>query len=386
MHSELRIPILLSLLLAALAPAAVPAQLSCSAVNVLRDGGFERASGAPPVCPDWSGASTQFGSPVCSIETCGSADGAAPRDGQFWTLFGATVDPASETAWMTQEFTLPVGVSAQLGYFLRIGAVSSPYTDLLEVRVDGDLLAAYPEPTTPEGAFAAYTLALDAYADGGAHTLAFEFEGPAGGGFAAFNLDGVTLVVRQVLVLSGGGFEDASGLPLDSPSWIEASTQYSSPICSLAVCGDGAGSVSPRTGDFWAWFGGVGGSTPETSSVSQTVSVPFAAYADLEFQMGVGAVQAPFTDELHVRLDGSDIASYLEPFVADTTYAPYSLIVDSIADGLPHTLQFEYVKGIDGNGANFSLDDVALTQFSCQALLLDGFETHDTSNWTLTLP
>ncbi|MBP7588880.1 MAG: hypothetical protein KBA72_13085, partial [Thermoanaerobaculia bacterium] len=81
-----------------------------------------------------------------------------------------------------------------------------------------------------------------------------------------------------------------------------------------------------------------------------------------------------------------DIASYLEPFVADTTYAPYSLIVDSIADGLPHTLQFEYVKGIDGNGANFSLDDVALTQFSCQALLLDGFETHDTSNWTLTLP
>ena len=179
-----------------------------------------------------SGAAHRPRSPVCSIETCGSADGAAPRDGQDWTLFGATVDPASETAWMTQEFTLPVGVSAQLGYFLRIGAVSAPYTDLLEVRVDGELLAAYPEPTTPEGAFAAYTLALDAYADGGAHTLAFEFEGPAGGGFAAFNLDGVTLVVRQVLVLSGGGFEDASGLPLDSPSWIEASTQFSSPICS----------------------------------------------------------------------------------------------------------------------------------------------------------
>ena len=85
-------------------------------------------------------------------------------------------------------------------------------------------------------------------------------------------------------------------------------------------------------------------------------------------------------------LDPERARKDLEPFVADTTYAPYSLIVDSIADGLPHTLQFEYVKGIDGNGANFSLDDVALTQFSCQALLLDGFETHDTSNWTLTLP
>ena len=151
----------------------------------------------------------------------------------------------------------------------------------------------------------AYTLRLDAYADGGAHTLAFEFEGPAGGGFAAFNLDGVTLVVRQVVVLPAVVSRTRPGLPLDSPSWVEASTQFCSPICSLAVCGDGAGSVSPRTGDFWAWFGGVSGSTPETSSVSQTVSVPFAAYVDLEFQMGVGAVQAPFTDELHVRLDGT---------------------------------------------------------------------------------
>lgn len=386
MNPATRIPALSYLLAACLAPAALPAALSCSPVNLLLDGGFERATGAPPVCPDWTGASTQFGSPVCSIEACGSVDGAAPRDGRFWTLFGATVDPSSESAWMTQEFTLPVGVNAVLGYFLRVGAVSAPYTDLLEVRVDGDLLAAHPEPTAAEADFNAYTLALDAYADGAAHTLAFEFEGPAGAGFAAFNLDDVTLVVRQVVRLAGGGFEDAAGLPLDSPSWIEASTQFSSPICSLQVCGDGFGSVSPRTGEFWAWFGGVGGSTPETSSVSQSVSVPFAAHADLEFQLGVGAVQAPFTDELHVRLDGSDIASYLEPFEADTTYAPYSLIVDSIADGLPHTLQFEYVKGLDGNGANFSVDDIALTLFSCQALLLDGFETHDLSNWTSNRP
>ena len=69
-----------------------------------------------------------------------------------------------------------------------------------------------------------------------------------------------------------------------------------------------------------------------------------------------------------------------------TSYLPRSLIVDAFADGLPHTLQFEYVKAANGNGANFSLDDVALTQLSCRAILLDGFESHDASNWSLAAP
>ena len=112
------------------------------------------------------------------------------------------------------------------------------------------------------------------------------------------------------------------------------------------------------------------------------MQVPHAAFVDLDFQMGVGAVQAPFTDELHVTMDGTEVASFLEPAEADAAYLARSVIVDLWADGLAHELTFEYVKGINGNGANFSLDDVVLTEVSCQAILLDGFETHDLSNWS----
>ena len=386
MITEIRGPILTALFVAALAPAAVSAELSCSPVNALLDGGFERAAGSPPACPDWVGTSARFGSPVCSFEACGSAAGVAPRNGSFWTLFGGTVDPAGESATLSQQFALPLATSIDLEFFLHISAVTAPFTDLLEVRLDGNLLASYLEPATSESAYTFYAFPLDAYADGATHTLSFEFFGPAGGGFAGFNLDDVALVERQVPTLAAGSFEDATGNPLDSPNWVEASTQHGSPLCTVALCGNGNGTVGPLTGDVWAWFGGVGGSTPETSSVSQTVWLPFAAYVDLEFQLGIGAVTAPFTDQLFVRFDGVEVASFLEPAVAETTYSPRSFIVDHYADGLPHTLKFEYVKGLDGNGANYSLDDVALTEFACQAILLDGFETHDTTNWSLTLP
>ena len=73
MNPGSRLPVLLSILVAGLAPATLPAQRSCSPVNVLVDGGFEQAAGAPPVCPDWVGTSARFGSPVCSV-----AVGSAP--------------------------------------------------------------------------------------------------------------------------------------------------------------------------------------------------------------------------------------------------------------------------------------------------------------------
>jgi hypothetical protein len=368
------------------APGALHAELSCAATNVLADGGFEQAAGAPPVCPDWTGTSTQFGSPVCSVDWCGTAGGIQARTGLFWVLFGGTVDPAGESSTMTQTVVLPLGTVAELQFYLQISAVSAPFTDLLEVRFDGDLLASFPEPGADESAFSFYAIPLNAYVDGGTHTLAFQFVGPAGGGFAGYNLDDVAVVVQQVPTIAAGSFEDAVGDPLDSPSWVEASTQYDSPLCTIALCGDGGGTAGPLTGSVWAWFGGVAGSTPETSSVSQVVRLPRGAYADLGFQLGIGAVQSPYSDELSVWMDGEAIASFLEPFVAETTYTARSVIVDGYADGLPHTLKFEYVKGIDGNGANFNLDDVALTQFSCQALLLDGFESHDTSNWSATIP
>lgn len=385
MNSRLSMRVLFAVLTAAVVPAALHAELSCAPVNIVLDGGFEQASGEPPVSPDWLGSSTQLGSPVCSLSSCAPTSESGPRTGVSWTLFEGTNDPAGESATLAQSIVLPPATVIDLNFHLRIGAVSAPFTDVLEVRIDGVTLGSYLEPGVAESDYSLRSFNLDAYADGTAHTLEFVFLGPGNGGFAAFNVDDVALVARQVATLQDGSFEGAVGDPLDSPNWVEASLQYFSPLCTLDLCGDGSGTVGPLTGLVWSWFGGVGGSTPESSSLSQVVRLPKAAYMDLTFQMGVGAVEAPFSDELGVKMDGGTIASYLEPVVADTSYLPRSLIVDAFADGLPHTLQFEYVKAVDGNGANFSLDDVALTQVSCQALLLDGFETHDASNWSLAV-
>jgi hypothetical protein len=386
MNFRSNLPSILTALGALAVPATLPAGLSCAPVNILADGGFERAVGLPPASPEWTGSSTEWGSPVCSVDACGVDGETGPRTGDYWTLFGGTTGSGGESATLTQALVLPLSATVELRFHLRVGAVAAPFTDVLEVRIDGSSLALYTEPGVAEAAYALQVFDLEPWADGALHTLELEFSGPAGGGFAAFNVDDIAIVARQVPTLADGGFEDAIGDPLDSPSWIEASTQFESPLCTLAQCGDGAGSVSPHTGITWAWFGGVGGSTPETSSVSQSVRLPYAAYVDLEFQLGIGAVEAPFTDELYVSMDGTLIGDFTEPFEPETGYSERSLIVDPFADGLPHELRFEYVKGLDGNGANYSLDDIALVEYSCQAILLDGFETHDTSNWTLSTP
>ncbi len=376
----------LFLVAAAFAPASLPAALSCESTNILLDGGFERALGTPPASPHWDGSSTHFGSPVCSVDECAGLGATAPRSGEFWTLFGASTEPGTEIATLTQTLVLPVSSEVSFDFQLWISDVAAPFTDTLRVWIDGDPLALFTEPAVAGSGYVQHSYVLDAYADGLEHTLEFEYTGPDGGGFAAFNLDDVRIVAQQVTTFADGGFEAASGTPLDSPSWVEASLQFSSPLCTLAACGDGEGTVGPRIGTTWAWFGGVAGNTPETSSVTQTFYLPFAAYVDLNFYLGIGAVAAPFTDELTVTIDGTEVASFLEPAVADSFYSARSTIVDPYADGLPHELRFEYVKGTNGNVANFSLDDIELAIVGCEVLLLDGFETHDTSNWSVAAP
>jgi len=78
-----------------------------------------------------------------------------------------------------------------------------------------------------------------------------------------------------VNVIADGGFE-TGGLP--NSFWDpETSTNYGTPLCSI-LCGTAGGLAPPRTGLYWAWFGGV--SAPETATIGQTVTIPAGA-ADL---------------------------------------------------------------------------------------------------------
>lgn len=75
--------------------------------SVLVDGGFE-TGGIPNTF--WNPeTSTNFGTPLCDVPSCGTGGGASPpRTGAFWSWFGGI--PAPETATLGQTVTLQTGM------------------------------------------------------------------------------------------------------------------------------------------------------------------------------------------------------------------------------------------------------------------------------------
>jgi bacillolysin len=156
-------------------------------------------------------------------------------------------------------------------------------------------------------------------------------------------------------IVLDGGFE--AGTP--NPSWTEASTHYGTPLCTLASCGNGGGTAGPRTGSWWAWFGGVG--ELEQGSVSQSVTIPANNTATLRFHLWNGISSGNGTDNFKVLMESSElfvITEGTDPYTSG--YTEVTLDLTSYADGNPHTLSFQSTV----NGpvtTNFSLDDVSLT-------------------------
>ena len=112
-----------------------------------------------------------------------------PRTGAMWLWFGGI--PAVETATLGQTMTIPVG-TATLNFWMRIGTVSSPFTDVLNVRVDGAIVASFPEPAVAEANYTLRSINLNAYANGAAHQVLFEYIGPTTG-TGSFVIDDVEL-------------------------------------------------------------------------------------------------------------------------------------------------------------------------------------------------
>ncbi|HWN10684.1 MAG TPA: DUF4214 domain-containing protein [Pyrinomonadaceae bacterium] len=179
--------------------------------QLIVDGGFE-TGGIPNTF--WNPeTSTNFGTPLCDVPSCGTGGGASPpRTGAFWTWFGGI--PAPETATLGQTVTFPAGdLVKNLSFFMRIGTVSSPFTDVLNVRVDGVLVASYPEPTVAEGAYTGRVINLNAFADGVSHSILFEYIG-ATSGTSSYVIDDVELNTRTPTAADGavsGQITDASG-------------------------------------------------------------------------------------------------------------------------------------------------------------------------------
>ncbi len=152
-------------------------------------------------------------------------------------------------------------------------------------------------------------------------------------------------------VVQDGSFEAAvSG---DSPFWTEDSVAFGSPLCTTTSCGNGGGTVGPRTGSWWAWFGG--SPTGDTGSLSQNVVITSGSNATLNFYLWVGLVGGS-SDFVRVRLGTTEIYR-ITPTVTTAGYQLVSLNVSAFADGVSRALIFDYSFAANGN---VSVDDVTL--------------------------
>lgn len=353
------------------APAGTP---TCTPADIILDGGFE-TGGIPSTIWNDPQTSTNFLTPLCDIATCKTGSGASPpRTGLVWAWFGGI--PLPETSALGQSVTIPAG-TVSLRFWMRIGTVSAPFTDVLNVKIDNVTLQSYPEPATAETDYTERVIDLSAFADGALHNIQFEYIGPSNG-TGSYVVDDVTLLA------SGAGCASPTATPTStstaSPapsctpaeriadgtfedgnpwtSWtVQTSTNFGTAICNTTLCGTDSGTAPPFAGDNWIWFGGIGAA--ETATVGQNVPIPSGGPATLSFQLRIGKVASPFTDTLAVTIDGTNIATFTEPAAAEPGYTLRSLDVSAFADGASHAILFTYTGTTNGS-ANFTVDNVSL--------------------------
>ncbi len=155
-------------------------------------------------------------------------------------------------------------------------------------------------------------------------------------------------------VIVDGTFE--AGTPWTG--WtVQSSTNFGTPMCDTG-CGTGGGTAGGFGGSVnWAWFGGT--ASAETATAGQSVVIASGGSASLTFQLWIGAVNAPFTDVLNVRVDGAIVASFVEPAVVEPGYTMRTVNLNAFANGASHAILFEYI-GPGGAVSNFSVDNVTL--------------------------
>jgi hypothetical protein len=164
-------------------------------------------------------------------------------------------------------------------------------------------------------------------------------------GFSQFGL-------AQTELIKDGSFELGS----PNPQWNVFSTNFGTPLCTASMCGTGNG-TGPRTGLYWAWFGGI--SAVEIGSVDQMVVIPQWGTSTLSFWLENGASSGSGNDYLQVQIDDVPVLTIYEGNPAYANYAKVSLDLTSYADGLAHKIELYSVCYGSGT-TNFFVDDVSI--------------------------
>lgn len=138
--------------------------------NMVADGSFE----AGAFGGTWNEFSSNFGSPICDVGTCGTGTGSGPSDGLFWTWFGgvATLEEGS----VSQAVVIPT--TADVMTFDLEQIICDSGADYVEVLIDGnqEFRSDGSDALCGTLGYSQQSVDLSAYADGAAHTIEFHSE------------------------------------------------------------------------------------------------------------------------------------------------------------------------------------------------------------------
>ncbi len=184
----------------------------------------------------------------------------------------------------------------------------------------------------------AFHTAADAAAQRNGPTPARSINAPAGTG-----------------IVADPSFED--GTP--NSFWAETSTNFGTPLCTVADCGSGTSAAPVRTGLWWAWFGGT--ASVETGSVSQSVVIPANSSAALTFGFQAPLCVASAAHFVEARINGTAVwrADGTSPLCNQT--AAYTLINVDVSAYSGQTVTLSFNSTTDGGTTNFFIDDAQIT-------------------------
>jgi hypothetical protein len=133
--------------------------------NTLLDGGFEL--GTPN--PSWDETSTNFGTPICDVVSCGFGGGTGPYQGTYWAWFGGA---DNEEGTVSQTVVIPVGANT-LRFYMELPVCEAGSYDWFEIRIDGSQVY-YTDGNDPHCNTTGYqqrNVDISTYANGASHTI-----------------------------------------------------------------------------------------------------------------------------------------------------------------------------------------------------------------------
>ncbi len=152
--------------------------------ELIQDPGFESTVAGDS--PGWTEADSLFGSPICDA-SCGFDFAHA---GSWWAWFGGSAT-AGHTGSVSQTLNIPVGANS-LTYWYFFPGGTAPFDATLTVKVDGTTVKTHTEVLDAMADYEQQTVDITTFADGGSHTLSFNYLNGAAG-LTAMMVDDVSI-------------------------------------------------------------------------------------------------------------------------------------------------------------------------------------------------